>query len=95
VSLLLVRVFILTPIHLSYLSLKHNWEVFSFTTPDELIYSKPAIAIPEQIDQFRSGGWIIHDDEVTASYLQNISYYRLAGYWWPMQADKDTPSKTP
>ncbi|MCE9537792.1 MAG: Abi family protein, partial [Bacteroidetes bacterium] len=20
--------------------------------------------------------------------LQNVSYYRLAGYWWPMQWDK-------
>ena len=23
-------------------------------------------------------------------YLSHISYYRLAGYWWPMYADKKT-----
>ena len=28
------------------------------------------------------------DESLAEHYLNNISYYRLAGYWWPMQADK-------
>lgn len=28
------------------------------------------------------------DESAAAYFLQNVSYYRLAGYWWPMQADK-------
>ncbi len=27
-------------------------------------------------------------EEIAEHYLSNISYYRLAGYWWPMQNDK-------
>lgn len=51
-------------------------------------YNKPALSIQQQIVQLKSRGLII-TDETTAEYLlQNISYYRLAGYWWPMQSDK-------
>jgi len=31
---------------------------------------------------------LIADPAEAEHYLSNISYYRLAGYWWPMQADK-------
>ena len=31
----------------------------------------------------------IADDQLAAHYLSHVSYYRLAGYWWPMQADKE------
>ena len=51
-------------------------------------FNKPAITISEQIDQLKSRGLIIADETTAAGFLQNISYYRLAGYWWPMQADK-------
>lgn len=27
------------------------------------------------------------DETIAASYLKNISYYRLKGYWWDMQTD--------
>ena len=30
----------------------------------------------------------IDDDATAVHYLKNVSYYRLAGYWWPMQEDK-------
>jgi len=51
-------------------------------------YTKPAITIPQQISQLKGRGLIISDEAVAEYFLQNISYYRLAGYWWPMQADK-------
>jgi abortive infection bacteriophage resistance protein len=51
-------------------------------------YSKPAIDIDQQIAKLRSRGLIIDDGPVARDFLRNISYYRLAGYWWPMQADK-------
>lgn len=51
-------------------------------------YNKPSITIAQQIVQLKSRGLIISDDSTAAHFLQNISYYRLAGYWWPMQADK-------
>lgn len=53
------------------------------------MYQKPAITFQKQIDQLRERGLIIQSDEEAQHYLSNISYYRLAGYWWPMQEDKN------
>lgn len=52
-------------------------------------YSKPAINISEQIVQLEGRGLIIKDKSFAQKTLENVSYYRLAGYWWPMQADKE------
>ena len=30
----------------------------------------------------------IRDESLAAHFLSSVSYYRLAGYWWSMQADK-------
>ena len=51
-------------------------------------YNKPAIDINQQIALLRKRGLIIADEPAAKFFLHNISYYRLAGYWWPMQADK-------
>lgn len=51
-------------------------------------YSKHAIDIKAQIAQLKSRGLTIANEARAEQVLQNISYYRLAGYWWPMQADK-------
>jgi abortive infection bacteriophage resistance protein len=51
-------------------------------------YSKPASTISEQIELLKRRGLYINDDNSAAHYLNNISYYRLEGYWWPMQRDK-------
>jgi len=51
-------------------------------------YSKQAVTIKDQIAQLESRGLIISDDAAATQALENVSYYRLAGYWWPMQADK-------
>lgn len=51
-------------------------------------YSKPFITISEQVNQLKSRGLIIANENEAEIFLQNVSYYRLAGYWWPMQSDK-------
>jgi abortive infection bacteriophage resistance protein len=52
------------------------------------MYTKPVTTIAQQIQQLKGRGLLIPDDNVATHFLSNISYYRLAGYWWPMQADK-------
>ncbi len=51
-------------------------------------YTKPSTDIQQQIAKLKSRGLLIADEAEAALLLSNISYYRLAGYWWPMQADK-------
>ncbi len=51
-------------------------------------YSKHTISIKDQIVRLKKRGLIIADEAAAEQTLQNISYYRLAGYWWPMQVDK-------
>lgn len=53
------------------------------------MYEKPAQTIPQQIELLKSRGLIIDDDDYAIHCLSNVSYYRLAGYWWPMQSDKE------
>lgn len=56
-------------------------------------YDKPAKSIKEQIDLLKMRGLIINDEQTTASYLSNISYYRLRAYTYPFQDNdsKDQP----
>lgn len=49
------------------------------------MYLKKALTINEQITQLKERGLVINDDDETHHLLSHISYYRLAGYWWPMQ----------
>jgi len=53
-----------------------------------MLYNKPTILIQDQINQLKSRGLIIDNEDFAKEILSNISYYRLVGYWWPMQADK-------
>lgn len=53
-------------------------------------YDKPAITVAEQIEKLRQRGLIIDDNSSAEHFLSNISYYRLTGYWWSLQADKKT-----
>jgi abortive infection bacteriophage resistance protein len=55
-----------------------------------MIYNKPAIEINEQISKLRNRGLIIEDESEAEYYLSNINYYKLAGYWWSMQSDKES-----
>lgn len=51
-------------------------------------FSKPALSLSQQIAQLKARGLAIDDEQAAEHFLRNISYYRLAGYWWPLQADK-------
>ena len=53
-----------------------------------MIYKKIATTIEYQITQLKLRGLQIKDDKMAEHFLSNISYYRLEGYWWPMQSDK-------
>lgn len=53
-----------------------------------MIYSKQVTSVDEQIAQLKQRGLVINNEDLAKHYLSNISYYRLAGYWWPMQSDK-------
>jgi len=51
------------------------------------MYSKQPLRINQQIDQLINRGLSILDIDLAHHFLSHISYYRLAGYWWPMQAE--------
>ena len=53
-----------------------------------MIYNKQELTISEHIQLLKNRGLNIENDELAMHYLSHISYYRLAGYWWPMQSDK-------
>jgi abortive infection bacteriophage resistance protein len=54
----------------------------------KMLYTKATITIAQQIAQLKQRGLQISDEESAHHFLSHISYYRLAGYWWPMQSDK-------
>ncbi|ANH83330.1 CAAX protease [Niabella ginsenosidivorans] len=54
-----------------------------------MLYNKQPYTISDQIKQLQQRGLQIDDDALATHYLSQVSYYRLAGYWWPMQADKE------
>lgn len=55
-----------------------------------MIYEKPPLSIEDQIERLQERGMIIANILLAKKYLSHISYYRLASYWWPMYADKET-----
>lgn len=54
-----------------------------------MIYEKKPFTIDQHILQLRGRGLTIEDEELAKHYLSHVSYYRLAGYWWSMQSDKE------
>lgn len=52
------------------------------------MYNKVALTIEQQINQLKERGLNITEQDNADHFLNQISYYRLAGYWWPMQEDK-------
>ncbi|MBW2647897.1 MAG: Abi family protein [Deltaproteobacteria bacterium] len=49
---------------------------------------KPTRTIAEQLQLLKDRGMLFRDEDKALSQLQNISYYRLKGYWWDMQIDR-------
>jgi abortive infection bacteriophage resistance protein len=54
-----------------------------------MIYDKKTYTIQEHIIQLRSRGMNFDNEDQATHYLSHVNYYRLAGYWWPMQVDKE------
>lgn len=52
--------------------------------------NKPARTIADQIALLKSRGMKFRNEADAPHFLQNISYYRLKGYWWDTQSDRVT-----
>ena len=48
-------------------------------------FSKPFLAVPEQLILLKSRGLTITDDIRATAALERIGYYRLSGYWYPLR----------
>jgi abortive infection bacteriophage resistance protein len=47
-------------------------------------YSKPFLSYEGQITQLKSRGLKIENEEKALHILQNVGYFRLSGYWYPL-----------
>ena len=47
-------------------------------------YKKPALSFQDQLQQLKNRGLVIEDDQKAVFLLENISYFRLSGYWYPL-----------
>jgi abortive infection bacteriophage resistance protein len=54
----------------------------------KIAYLKQIKSFDDQISILKSRGMVIKDEARAKQILQNISYYRLSGYWHPLLADK-------
>ena len=53
-------------------------------------YTKQAIPLERQIDTLKQRGLIIDDEAAALQVLDTISYFRLADYWFHLEADHRT-----
>ena len=54
----------------------------------KIAYPKQLISFADQIALLKCRGLSFCDETKALHLLQNISYYRLSGYWYPLLADK-------
>jgi len=50
-------------------------------------FNKPPLTTQQHIELLKQRGLIISDEAVASHFLENISYYRLGGYWFTLQKD--------
>ena len=58
-------------------------------------YNKQPLDIPAQIAMLKGRGLNIADEQAAEKALNTISYFRLAAYMRPMEADKNTHQYKP
>jgi abortive infection bacteriophage resistance protein len=58
-------------------------------------YNKPPLSYPKQLQRLKERGLVIADEKKALSLLENISYYRLSGYWLTMVSKSDRNAFTP
>jgi abortive infection bacteriophage resistance protein len=51
--------------------------------------NKPAYTISDQIALLKRRGMLFRNEAVACDLLKDISYYRLKGYWWDAQSDRE------
>jgi len=51
-------------------------------------YTKVPLLYVDQLSQLKTRGLIIENEEKALHLLENIGYYRLSGYWYPLLQDK-------
>ena len=59
-----------------------------YTFMPRIPYAKTIKTFDEQIEILKSRGLQFNDEMRAKQLLQNISYYRMSGYWYPLLADK-------
>lgn len=59
------------------------------TETNKIPYPKHLISFTDQINLLKQRGMIFDDEPKALQLLQNISYYRLSGYWYPLLVDKN------
>ncbi|WDF67143.1 Abi family protein [Sphingobacterium oryzagri] len=59
-------------------------ELFLFYTMPRVPYAKPATTYAEQLQRLADRGLKFSNISKSLFLLQNISYYRLSGYWYPL-----------
>ena len=47
-------------------------------------YNKPSLSYTQQLNQLKSRGLYIKDEDKALHLLKHLSYFRLSGYWYPM-----------
>lgn len=55
----------------------------------KIAYTKPSLSYLDQIAQLKSRGLGFADEAKALHLLENISYYRLSGYWYPLLINKN------
>lgn len=50
-------------------------------------YKQPALDYAGQLQQLKNRGLTVENDAKALHLLENISYFRLSGYWYPMLAE--------
>lgn len=50
-------------------------------------YNKQPISISDQIDILKRRGLMFNEEQEAKNILENVSYFRLAGYWRTMEQD--------
>lgn len=58
-------------------------------------YAKPYRNIAQQIDVLQGRGMAIADLPRATGYLEQLGYYRLSGYWYPMRESRPAPAGAP
>lgn len=51
-------------------------------------FDKPPLTYQQQIDQLKNRGLVIDNEPFALHLLENLSYFRLSGYWYPLLEDK-------